>query len=221
MKSRFDLAIAAIASVATVLAVVLSYYQFFADASNDDIVAAILREENPLQEDVIDGYSESDVREIVAKLDEATQVTAKSAADRGIDHLPVIYLKEGGVTVEQNDEATFRTPSGAITIFGVNSVHSSYAVVSVDGFQKRVKSGDVLPSSRDPQCDYLIGKLGQKTVHIGTVAVRLVCDGLERKQGNSVSLSTFALLIAEQLRQPDAKLRRALRASPQFGAGCG
>jgi hypothetical protein len=27
--------------------------------------------------------------------------------------------------------------------------------------------------------------------------------------------------IAEQTRQPDAKLRRALRASPQFGAGCG
>ncbi|ESQ17278.1 MAG: hypothetical protein N838_03915 [Thiohalocapsa sp. PB-PSB1] len=27
--------------------------------------------------------------------------------------------------------------------------------------------------------------------------------------------------IAQQIRQPDAKLRRALRASPQFGAGCG
>jgi hypothetical protein len=27
--------------------------------------------------------------------------------------------------------------------------------------------------------------------------------------------------IAQQIRQPDAKLRRALRASPQFDAGCG
>jgi hypothetical protein len=27
--------------------------------------------------------------------------------------------------------------------------------------------------------------------------------------------------IAQLARQPDAKLRRALRASPQFGAGCG
>ncbi|ESQ12366.1 MAG: hypothetical protein N838_34670 [Thiohalocapsa sp. PB-PSB1] len=27
--------------------------------------------------------------------------------------------------------------------------------------------------------------------------------------------------IAQQLRQPDAKLRPALRAWPQFGAGCG
>jgi hypothetical protein len=27
--------------------------------------------------------------------------------------------------------------------------------------------------------------------------------------------------IAQQIRQPDVKLRRALRASPQFGAGCG
>jgi hypothetical protein len=26
---------------------------------------------------------------------------------------------------------------------------------------------------------------------------------------------------AQQARQPDAKLRRAPRASPQFGAGCG
>ncbi|ESQ16682.1 MAG: hypothetical protein N838_25710 [Thiohalocapsa sp. PB-PSB1] len=41
------------------------------------------------------------------------------------------------------------------------------------------------------------------------------------KGPGSVAGALDQLENAQQTRQPDAKLRRALRASPQFGAGCG
>jgi len=46
-------------------------------------------------------------------------------------------------------------------------------------------------------------------------------ENLGIPQGQIPFLESLNEQNAQLARQPDAKLRRALRASPQFGAGCG
>lgn len=182
MEKQTKAIFTAVATLSAVLAMGLAYYQFFAVASNDEVVDSlegIFRKLSSIEAFFKAGgtekLQEDEVRKALKKLDDTIQGLAQDAFKRGIKDLPIIYLKDGGISVMKNKDATFQTGTGVKTIIGVNSVTSSYATVRVDGVKQKIQSGDIVPSIRDPKCSFFVGELNSRGKP-DYVVVRLVCD---------------------------------------------
>lgn len=182
MATKTELVTGVIASISTVLASILAYYQFFAVASTDDVVdsltdvnRSILRIEKSLKDGLLLKLSDTAAREVLLKLDDTTQLAMQDASTRGIENLPVMYIRDKGISVATNDHASFQTSSGKISIFAVNNVYNNYANVKVDGLDSKVQSGDIVKSNQDPNCSYFVGELSNRTKP-RFVSVRIVCE---------------------------------------------